>query len=385
MRYLFSFILLLIFITSCAQTKIQQTNNMPHILLSKKNTVTHFNGPIKSVKIAFTYKKQGLNPYQGYKIDNDLRGGNFEFYENGLLKTNTWYNFKMDTLNIFRPIVPKKSINLEYNEEDVKKSFQITPNIKYYRNVYSELLYYNPTYYVYQYDISNGLEKDLIEHIYIYIYDDKGRIKEKKYYLPSHLYDFTPYKAAKEEDLYYTISYHYNDKNQVIKQEIFPGYNEKSDYYPLYIYVLSIDMIIPENNGGKLEVHYQYDKQDRITQISLYDFNEDGTLLAAQSNYTYHSTKDFVEKSENYFEYNETAWAYPTKRWVSHFNEQGDIIKREFTKDYPEQSNSDTTTRFYEYEYDQYNNWIKCYLYLEGQKVKGDPTLIAERKIEYYE
>ena len=96
MRYLFSFILLLIFITSCAQTKIQQTNNMPHILLSKQNTETHFNGPIKSVKIAFTYKKQGLNPYQGYKIDNDLKGGNFEFYENGLLITNTWYNFKMD-------------------------------------------------------------------------------------------------------------------------------------------------------------------------------------------------------------------------------------------------------------------------------------------------
>ena len=142
---------------------------MPHILSSKQNTETHFNGPIKSVKIAFTYKKQNVNPYQDYIIDNDLKGGNFEFYENGLLKTNTWYNFKMDTLNIFRPIVPKKSINLEYNEEDVKKSFQITPNIKYYRNVFSELLYYNPTCYSYEYDTGNGLEKYLIERIYIYI------------------------------------------------------------------------------------------------------------------------------------------------------------------------------------------------------------------------
>lgn len=385
MRYLFSYILLLMFITSCAQTKLQQTNTMPHILLSKKNTETHFNGPIKSVKIAFTYKKQVLNPYQDYIIDNDLKGGNFEFYENGLIKTSSMYNFKMDTLNIFRPFNIRKELNYEYNEEEVKKSFEITPNIKYYRNVFSELLNYTPTHYVYNDNTSNGLEKELIEHIYIYIYDDKGRIKEQKYYVPSHLYDFMPYNVAKEEDLYYTITYHYNDKNQVIKQEIFPGYNEMSDYYPLYIYVLFRDMIIPENNGGKLEVHYQYDKQDRITQISLYDFNQDGTWLASQSNYTYHSTKDFVEKSENYFEYNETAWTYPTKRWVSHFNEQGDIIKREFTKDHPEQSTSDTTTRFYEYEYDQYNNWIKCYLYLEGQKVKGDPTLIAERKIEYYE
>ena len=170
MRYLFSYILLLMFITSCAQTKLQQTNTMPHILSSKQNTETHFNGPIKSVKIAVTYKNQVLNPYQDYIIDNDLKGGNFEYYENGLKKTVSRYNFKMDTLYIFRPIIPKKSINYEYNEEDVKKSFEITPNIKYYRNVYSELLYYNPTYYVYQYDIGNGLEKDLIEYIYIYIY-----------------------------------------------------------------------------------------------------------------------------------------------------------------------------------------------------------------------
>ena len=61
-----------------------------------------------------------------------------------------------------------KKDHYEYNEEDLKKSFQITPNIKYYQNVYSELLYYNPTYYVYQYDIGNGLEKGLIEYIYIY-------------------------------------------------------------------------------------------------------------------------------------------------------------------------------------------------------------------------
>ena len=221
-------------------------------------------------------------------------------------------------------------------------------------------------------------------YIYIYIYDDKGRIKEQKYYDPSHLYDFTPYNVVKEEDLYYTITYDYNEKSQVIKQKISSGTKEMGDYYK-EIYVLFSHIIIPENNGSKLEVHYQYDKQDRITQISLYDFNEEEPLIA-HSDYTYHPTKDFVEKSKNYFEYNigAAAWAYPTKRWVSHFNEQGDIIKREFTKDYPEQSTSDTTTRFYEYEYDQYNNWIKCYLYLEGQKVKGDPTLIAERKIEYY-
>ena len=46
--------------------------------------------------------------------------------------------------------------------------------------------------------------------------------------------------------------------------------------------------------------------------------------------YYYHPTKDYVEKSENFYDVDSGINDFPTKQWVSYFNEQGDIIKREF-------------------------------------------------------
>lgn len=355
---------------------------MPYISLSRKYSQLNLNGPVKVIKSTFTYRKENVNHWHAYKSYNDLpKGGNFEFYENGLIKISSRYSYKADSLNIFRPINEKKASNYEYNDEDIKKLSSLNTNLKYYQNVYTDLLYYEPSYDAYSYPSDGDLEKELFEYINIYSHDNKGRVKEKRYYSIWHMDDFIPYKKAKEEDLFYTITFHYNEKEQVIKQKIFSGNKDIGDNYK-QIYLL-FEHIALDNNGGKIEVHYKYDEQERITQVSLYDFNEKEPLIG-RSDYTYHPTKDYVEKVENFYEYGLSILDFPTKRWISNYNEQGDIIKREFVMDSPDQSTFNTATRFYDYEYDQYNNWIKCYLYLEGKKVKGDPTLIAERKIEYY-
>ena len=68
-----------------------------------------------------------------------------------------------------------------------------------------------------------------------------------------------------------------------------------------------------------------------------------------------------------------------------YFNEYGDIIKKEFVPNYLGQYiDVEARTRFYDYEYDSHNNWIKCYIYLEGTK-EGGPTLISEKKLVYYD
>jgi hypothetical protein len=350
--------------------------------MSRKYSQSNLNGPVKAIYTTFTYKKEDVNRWHAYKSSNDLpKGGNFEFYENGLKKTSSLHTYRNDSLNYYRPIDVKKSYNFEYNVDDVEKLFSLKINLKYYQNVYTDLLYYQPSYYAYSYPSDGDLEKQLSEYVYIYSYDDKGRIKEQRYYNPWHMNDFTPYKTAKEEDLYYTITFHYNNKNQVIKQIFTDGTQDFGDDYK-QVFILFEHTIL--SNEVKKEVHYKYDEQGRITQVSLYDFNEEKPLIG-RADYTYHPTKDYVEKVENFYEYGLSIMDFPTKRWISNYNEQGDIIKREFVMDSPDQSTFDTATRFYDYEYDQYNNWIKCYLYLEGKKVKGDPTLIAERKIEYYE
>ena len=39
--------------------------------------------------------------------------------------------------------------------------------------------------------------------------------------------------------------------------------------------------------------------------------------------------------------------------------------------------------RYYDYDYDKHNNWIRCSMFLEGTH-EGEPSIILEREIEYY-
>lgn len=36
---------------------------------------------------------------------------------------------------------------------------------------------------------------------------------------------------------------------------------------------------------------------------------------------------------------------------------------------------------YYKYDYDKYNNWYKCYIYMEGTK-EGEPTAVIIRELE---
>jgi hypothetical protein len=68
---------------------------------------------------------------------------------------------------------------------------------------------------------------------------------------------------------------------------------------------------------------------------------------------------------------------------VKKFNQYGDVVETNYIPDYEGQSDPKMRPHYYTYEYDKHNNWIKCYMYLEGTK-EGEPTMIAERQIEYY-
>ena len=219
--------------------------------------------------------------------------------------------------------------------------------------------------------------------LYIYSYDTKGRVIEMKEYNPSHSEDFVPQKETRKDELFLTVHYKYNDKSQVIQQTFIGGVGNVGKY-GYYNFPLLYEAVYLEKEQST-QVYYTYDKKGRIKEIYTYDNNTDPKKpLYMKAVYYYHPTKDYVEKSENFYEVDSGINDFPTKQWVSYFNEQGDIIKREFILNKFKNATIDTVTRYYEYEYDQYNNWIKCYLYLEGTKVVDDPSLIAERKIEYY-
>ena len=220
--------------------------------------------------------------------------------------------------------------------------------------------------------------------IYVYIYDEKGRVKEEQEYNVYRSGEIIKDTIQKKEDLEHRTLFIYNEKGQVIKQKIvadkrqtegnddFENFKKGiSDHRSSY-YWGSYDYC------DDLQLKYAYDALGRITQFILYDCEE----IAIQEDYSYHPIKDYVEKAKHYVAGLEGSISNPTNKFVITFNEQGDMIKKEFIPNYPAQK-IEVKEYYYNYEYDNHNNWIKCNIYMEGTK-EGEPSLVAERKIEYY-
>ena len=84
---------------------------------------------------------------------------------------------------------------------------------------------------------------------------------------------------------------------------------------------------------------------------------------------------------------------YYTNNTLLTNNEHEDLIAIKFInnpKEYWDPTPERTTTwdggpleMTYNYDYDSHNNWIKCRMYL--QENKEEPTIIAERVIEYFD
>jgi hypothetical protein len=203
----------------------------------------------------------------------------------------------------------------------------------------------------------------------IYIYDKQARITEEKEFHVIRVGKATLNKNRNEKDLFTRKIFAYNAKGQVVNQKIMPGLYGKDMSYT--------DLGTECGFCDDLQLKYAYDQLGRITQVIMYGCGE----IVAQEDYVYHPTKDYVEKVKCYVT-GPGSIANANEKFEKTYNEQGDIVKKEFIPGlgglglYGE-------TRYYTYEYDSHNNWIKCNMYLEGTK-EGEPSLVAERKIEYY-
>lgn len=266
----------------------------------------------------------------------------------------------------------------DYDSKDLeKKKIYKTVTKKYYPINDCLRVMPNENYYNYSKDFdSTGVnlinKKELVQSIYVYESDNKGRIKEALEYTlyPS---DTIPIKKYNKENLEYRILFFYNEKNQVINQKIIGVVIDETLVNTPVFHALSTESGFSDD----LQMKYKYDEKGRIIQVLL--FGEGQTI--AKEDYIYHPIKDYIQKVKCYVT-GPGEISNPTKNFVKTFNEQGDMIKKEFIPNSPQQ-NIAIKEYYYSYEYDSHNNWIKCNMYLEGTK-EGEPSLVAERKIEYY-
>lgn len=208
--------------------------------------------------------------------------------------------------------------------------------------------------------VSNETEDNGIISVYKYKFDELGRIQEEREYEPYH----EDFKGAKIDDLYAKIDYKYNTKGNLIEKQIYPGKRDLGDYY---------FMDATMGLGSDLRILFEYDENYRLVKRTV---KKDGKVYASET-YSYNPEKSYVEKVKKY--------VYGISRFDSSdmtitYNEHGDMIQFEY--DSPQNLLNTAKIRYYEYEYDKYNNWIKCIMYMETGK--KDPVAIATRKIEYY-
>lgn len=356
-----------------------QNSNRYNLVYFEKNEV-NLKGPTKSVQTYYSKINENLSTKakNAVQVDNGApwNYNYLEFYENGHVKMS------INNIPVFGLTNPSfNDLNVDiynYESKDLEKKEAKKTSYKKYNQNSDYYLLLKPNFDRYFFSKVLGKsrslinQKNLIQDLYIYNNDDKGRIKEELQYVlnPS---DTIPLK--KYDPRYFDIKllFFYNDKNQVVSQKIVSGPENEGQIKSYSFNALNTEY----GFCNDLQLKYKYDNRGRMTQALFY--GEGQTI--SKEDYIYHATKDYVEKVKFYIS-GAGEISNPTKNFIKTYNEQGDLIEKEFILDFPEQYLK-VTKIYYTYEYDSHNNWIKCNMFLEGTP-DGEPTLVAERKIEYY-
>lgn len=358
------YLLLVLFLAS--SLKAQQTAPYRTTLQEQ-----HLKGKVKTVRFFYTDHKEDLEfkTLRRHKVKNDIvNSGYTEFDTLGMEIVSLM--FLKDSIN--EPINPKIVTYSHYYSNDIK--------MKASKRIINQLLW--PAFDglslklnvdIYSRGSGVAIEPNLIPIRYIYKFDDQDRVIEEAEYQLFEAYDDNSWlENGADYDIWSRTFYYYNDKGQLIKQTINAGENMKdSSSLSFDVHYLSLSF------RAEMYRTFQYDDKGRLKEVSFF-VND---TLVFNEKYSYDESGNFITKVDRYLKHiikYYTQW--PAEKMTASYNSKGDITELIF---YPDGSEEQlVNNRYYEYEYDDHENWIKCKLYLEGNK--NEPTLVAERIIEYY-
>ncbi|QLC65767.1 hypothetical protein LPB248_05505 [Flavobacterium sp. LPB0248] len=355
----------------------QKSQNYNNLFYDKYNAISNQNlkDSVKSVHLKISKPKEDIPEYKKTDavFNNGIRGPVY-FYFDKFQRLQKRSGIVFPRLNYIEDD-SKTENEYQYNEADWIEKKELRSALKKYYPVmdYNLLIKLNQISIPKADEVSEEDGKiwpDYKEEKFEYEIDNAGRIINEKEYFVYRTGKETMNKKANDIDLVNQTTFIYDEKGQVTNQKITVGLYAKNQ--------IAYHFLGTECSYCKdLQLQYEYDSKSRITKIIMFGCGK----VVAQQDYSYNSIKDYVETVKYYVTGNGEI-ANPTKNFVKTFNEQGDIIKREYIPDYPNQVIIQKIS-YYTYEYDSHNNWIKCNMFLEGTP-DGEPTLVAERKIEYY-
>lgn len=393
--------------------------------INTKHEISNLKGHVKEIKsILITNKEDRESVQHKFYYGRDVGGEGAILYENGLLykqfsipglfdQKNHVYNMPsgnnnriIDTIKILSYIDTSKDnfrSKTLYDSIDLKEKMSFQPKYSFIE-VLGEFDIMNDVYKlnVNSYNLDRK-EEDLSIYRHIYDFDTKGRIKTQKEYIKYYfdcanyqdtikMFNKSPKKyLSDKEDLNYVWDYYYDDLDRIIK-----------------IVVSFIHVDNKRDEGGniinKKIYELKYNDQNKVIELRVLDtgLKDPKEELTKTYKYEYHPTDGYLLHKEEildpkYFYKRNFGGntAYTDIHSKFYYDAYGNIIKREFLSDRSKEANAKKdpyeeswrnpyAPRYYEYDYDQYNNWVKCRAYLRGVKTPK-PSLVIEREITYYE
>jgi hypothetical protein len=198
---------------------------------------------------------------------------------------------------------------------------------------------------------------------YKYNFDKNGKITaEKEYFIQK---DASTNKI--ETELYQTKKYIYDLKGNLVQQRLFYEGESKNENYNT------------EKDGAYEKRIYEYDGKNRLIKATYMNavIPEVEQEPLMEQKYKYHPTENYVTEVETFDDVG-FGTHYEYKKAKFYYNKNADIIACEYINyDLHKQEK-----KFYEYEYDSHNNWIKCKL--RYNSMQGEVIKSVKRKISYY-
>ncbi|KRD09160.1 hypothetical protein ASE21_15055 [Flavobacterium sp. Root901] len=346
----------------------------------KANRSLNLNGPVKTVNTVYSFYKQSITPLVKYRV----------LFENDIANDDS-YEFNKEGLPIQKAITHRTKgyedrpegelYKYQYDEKDyilkkdllpylsISKPLSIDLDLQIQTNFAIENRFKNDKdYKIAKLDSANialnqhqDRYSDLRQFQYQYKTEGNKIIEEKVYYKPKP--EQKIFKSPSENELLLVKTFKYDSKGNLTECNF-----DSKNTGPY------------RDSNGDNKFSYAcdtkfkcyYDDKSKIAKITWSNYLR--TFLTAI--YTYDSTNTYVQKIHIT---GQQTYPYPSDDLVFNYNENNDLVEVNFIS---EDEINQPANRYYEYEYDNHKNWIKCKMYLEGNK--NELTATMERKIQYF-
>ncbi|MGG6232347.1 hypothetical protein [Tenacibaculum sp. SDUM215027] len=372
-------VLMLSFFYSCTSPKISTGKYASYYKNSERDYF--YNGPVKvtrsSIKIykikdSTFREKYSLyaTPYSKLKVIALF--GYHKFDKNGIKQVF----FAFDSLTQPFPtgeVKDKRTLarmsKFIQDPVDIKFKLQFKQNLlikKFVFNPY-RVHYINRHYDFYDVIIKKDSSYKRSANAYNYVLNKNGTIHQEK---QISIWDNDLDGVIDEKSSGYTATYHYNEKNQLVKKTFnFEDY----PYFPDH-------SLVNWYRGAEPHEEYTYDDAGNLTSVRTTDFRRNGKERFTRflEKYSYNKNNQLIHKKRW------AAGGYSFNKDWKAYNEFFYTNKQEVAKVVAYENDEETVYATYRMEYfghDEYDNWTKCYFYLNDEE---KPYAEVNRIIEYY-